>query len=104
MVPIYRAFLTRCCVFGVEHLHEVVDVGGGQPQRLDLGELGVARDVGDAVAQRRKRVVDGLGSTPLLLVATGPELDTDRPGPLVAAHDQAGSCPAEVAVQASEAS
>ena len=86
------------------HLHEVVNVGRGKPQRLDLGQLCVARDVRDAVAQRRERIVDGLGSTPLLLVASSPEFANYRPGPLVAAHDQAGGCPAEVAVQASEAS
>lgn len=34
-----------------EDLHEVSYVRGGQPQGLDLGQLGVAGDVGNAVAE-----------------------------------------------------
>ena len=56
-------------VLRVEHLHQVVDVQRGQPQRLDLGQLGVARHVRDAVPQRGERVVDRLRPPSLLLVA-----------------------------------
>jgi hypothetical protein len=48
----------------VEQGHEVVDVRGGQAKRLDLGQLGIARNVRDALAKVGKRVVDRLQESP----------------------------------------
>ncbi len=77
---LYKKFntkqFTRGRVFRVQHLHEVVDVGSGQPKGLDLGQLGVARNIGNAISQRSKSVIDGLGSSPLLFVTASGELAT----------------------------
>ena len=55
-------------VVRLEYIEKVVDVAGGQAQRLDLGQLRITRHVGDAVAQRGERGIDGLGAPALLLV------------------------------------
>ncbi|MPC61524.1 hypothetical protein E2C01_055596 [Portunus trituberculatus] len=64
----------RGTVVAVQHLHEVGDVGGGEAQRLDLGQLGVGGHVGDALPQLREGVVDALRAPPLLLVGRRPPL------------------------------
>ena len=51
-----------------EHVHQVGDVAGGEAQRLDLGQLRVARNVRDAAAQRRERRVDAVRPPSLLAV------------------------------------
>ena len=93
---------TGCRVFRVEHLHEVIDVGGGQPEGLDLGQLGVARNVGNAIPQGGEGIVDRLGSSPLLLVAPAPELAHDRPRRSLVTHHQSRGWPAQVAGQSSK--
>ncbi len=72
-------------VLGVEQLHQVIDVGGRQPQRLDLGQLGVAGNVGYAISEGREGVVDRLGAPALLLIASGVgrQLAADPRRPLV---------------------
>ena len=67
-------------VLRVEQLEEVIDVGSGQPQGLDLGELRVAGDVGDAVPEVGEGVVDRLGASPLLLVGPGDHNEAAGPG------------------------
>lgn len=52
----------------VQDVHQVGDVAGGQPQSLDLGQLGVGRDVGDTLPQLCEGRVDALGAPPLLSV------------------------------------
>lgn len=47
-------------VVTLQHAHQVADVGGRQPQRLDFAELRVRGNVGNAVPQVRERVVDTL--------------------------------------------
>lgn len=47
-------------VVTLQHTHQVADVGGRQPQRLDFAELRVRGNVGNAVPQVRERVVDTL--------------------------------------------
>lgn len=47
-------------VVTLQHAHQVADVGGRQPQRLNFAELRVRRNVGNAVPQVRERVVDTL--------------------------------------------
>ena len=63
-----KSFHKGAGVFRVQHRHQVVDVARGQAQRLDLGQLRVARHIGNAVAEVGKGVVDGLGSPALLFV------------------------------------
>lgn len=62
-------------ILRVQHSHQVVNVAGREAQCLDLGQFRVAGDVGDAVPEIGERVVDGLGSPPLLLVRAS---DQDR--------------------------
>ncbi len=65
-----RFYLATICNASEQSLtHKVVDVGRGQPERLDLAELGVAGDVGNAVPQVGESVVDGLRPSAFLLVA-----------------------------------
>lgn len=47
-------------VVTLQHAHQVADVGGRQPQRLDFAELRVRGNVRNAVPQVRERVVDTL--------------------------------------------
>jgi len=61
-----------------QHLHEVVDVGDGVLERLDLGQLGVPGDAGDVLAQHGERGVDALRAAPLLLVGRAAPLDDAR--------------------------
>lgn len=56
-------------VLRVEQLHQVVNIRGRQPQGLDLGQLGIARNVGDTIPQRSKSVINRLRPPTFLLVA-----------------------------------
>lgn len=58
----------------VQDVHQVGDVAGGQPQSLDLGQLGVGRDVGDALPELREGRIDALGPSPLLAICGGSPL------------------------------
>lgn len=62
----------------VQDVHQVGDVARGQPQRLDLGQLGVGGHVGDALAQLGEGRVDALRPPPLLAVGGGPPLHGAR--------------------------
>ena len=52
----------------------MLDVGGGQPQRLDLAQLPVQRLGGDEVPETGEGGVDTLGPVPLSHVGDGPGL------------------------------
>lgn len=58
----------RARVVRVQHGHQIPDVGRGQPERFDLGQLGVGRHVRYAVPEVGKRVVDALRPPPFLFV------------------------------------
>lgn len=54
----------------VQDVHQVGDVAGGQPKRLDLGQLGVGGDIGDTLPQFREGRVNTLGPPPLFPVCS----------------------------------
>lgn len=70
----------------VQDVHQVGDVAGGQPQRLDLGQLGVGRYVGYTLPQLRKGRVNALGPPPLLTVGRGSPLHSPRMCVMVVVH------------------
>lgn len=72
----------------VQDGHEVADVARGQPQGLDLGELGVGRHVGYAVPQVGEGVVYALGASPLLLIRGVPALDRLDHEPVMVVHSR----------------
>jgi len=74
----------------VQDVHQVGDVACRQPQRLDLGQLGVGRDVGDTLPQFCKGRVDALGPPPLLTVGCGSPLHGPRLR-VVGVHTDRGS-------------
>ena len=62
----------------VEQFHQVGDVRGGQPERLDLRELRVGGHVGDAVAEVGEGAVDRLRPPAFLLVRGAALHDADH--------------------------
>jgi len=57
-----------------EHVHQVGDVARRQSERLDLAQLRVGRNVGDAAAESRERRVDAVRPAPLLAVGADASL------------------------------
>ena len=55
-------------IIRLENIDEIVDVGSGQAESLNLAQLCVTRHIGDTVSESRVGSINGLGSPPLLFI------------------------------------